>query len=66
MFNLLRNIGGSVGIAVSATLLARFSQFYQNMLVAHVNPYNPLAQQRLAELAQAAVARGAPSRHRGP
>lgn len=58
MFNLLRNIGGSVGIAVSATLLARFSQLYQNVLVTHVNPFNPIAQQRLAAAAQAAAARG--------
>jgi DHA2 family multidrug resistance protein len=58
MFNLLRNMGGSVGIAISATLLARFSQLYQNVLVAHVNPYNPTAQQGLAGAAQAAVARG--------
>jgi DHA2 family multidrug resistance protein len=58
MFNLLRNMGGSVGIAVSATLLARFSQFYQNVLAAHVTPFNPIAQQRLAVAAQAAVAKG--------
>ncbi len=58
IYNLLRNIGGSVGIAVSATLLARFSQLYQNVLVGHVNPYDPLAQQRLAALSRAALARG--------
>lgn len=40
MFNLLRNIGGSVGIAIAATLLARYSQFYQNSLVAHITPLN--------------------------
>ncbi len=62
MYNLLRNIGGGVGIAVSATLLARFSQLYQNTLVAHANPMNPAFQQRLSSLTQAAVARGvAPS-----
>jgi DHA2 family multidrug resistance protein len=60
IFNLLRNIGGSVGIAVSATLLARFSQFYQTVLVAHTNPANPIFQQRLETLTQAAQARGVP------
>ncbi|MGA7829037.1 MAG: DHA2 family efflux MFS transporter permease subunit [Geobacteraceae bacterium] len=58
IFNLLRNIGGSVGIATAATLLSRFSQFYQTDLSGHVNPFDPIAQQRLAELQQAAVARG--------
>jgi len=60
MYNLLRNIGGSVGIAVSATLLQRFNQFYQNVLVGHANPMNPLFQEKLSTLAQAAVARGVP------
>jgi DHA2 family multidrug resistance protein len=50
IYNLLRNIGGSVGIAISATLLARLAQFYQANLVGHINPYNPLFQLRLAEL----------------
>lgn len=60
MYNLLRNIGGSVGIAVSATLLQRFNQFYQTQLVAHANPMNPPFQQRLEALTQAAISRGTP------
>ena len=59
IFSLLRNIGGSVGIAISATLLSRYSQFYQTSLVAHVNPYNPVVQNRLALLKSATMARGA-------
>ena len=58
IFNLLRNLGGSVGIAISATLLSRYSQFYQTHLVAHVNPYNPVVQSRLALLKSATMARG--------
>ena len=58
MYNLLRNIGGSVGIAVSSTLLARLAQFYQTSLVGHLHPYNPLLQSRLAALKGAAMARG--------
>jgi len=58
IFNLLRNIGGSVGIATAATLLSRFSQFYQTNLAAHVTPYSPITQSRLAELQQGAVAKG--------
>jgi DHA2 family multidrug resistance protein len=58
IFNLLRNIGGSVGIATSATLLSRFSQFYQTNLAGHVNSFDPVAQLRFNELKQAAIARG--------
>ena len=58
IFSLLRNIGGSVGIAISATLLSRYSQFYQTNLAAHVNPYNPVVQTRLAMLKSATMARG--------
>jgi DHA2 family multidrug resistance protein len=58
MFNLLRNIGGSVGIAMAATLLARYSQFYQTNLVSHINPYNPTFQIRLSELKQALISKG--------
>lgn len=58
MFNLLRNIGGSVGIAMAATLLARYSQFYQNVLVANINPYSITFHQRLAELKQSLIYKG--------
>jgi MFS transporter, DHA2 family, multidrug resistance protein len=58
IYSLLRNIGGSVGIAISATLLQRYSQFYQTTLVANVNPYNPVVQSRIGMLKGAMVARG--------
>jgi len=58
IYNLLRNIGGSVGIAVSVTLLGRLSQFYQTSLAGHVNSFNPVAQMRLSWLKQAAMAKG--------
>ena len=58
LFNLLRNIGGSVGIAVAATLLSRYSQFYQTTLAADVTPYSPQAQGKMLALKQAALARG--------
>ncbi len=41
IFNLMRNIGGSVGIAVMTTLLARRQQFHQNRLVEHIRPGRP-------------------------
>jgi len=36
-YNMVRNVGGSVGIAAVTTLLARRSQEHQNTLSAHVN-----------------------------
>jgi MFS transporter, DHA2 family, multidrug resistance protein len=59
IFNLLRNIGGSVGIAISATLLARMAQFYQANIVGHINQYSPIVQSRLEGLQEAAIAKGA-------
>jgi MFS transporter, DHA2 family, multidrug resistance protein len=42
MLNLMRNVGGSVGIALVSTLLVRRSQVHQNMLGEHLNPANPI------------------------
>lgn len=58
MFNLLRNIGGSVGIAIAATMLGRFSQLYQTNLVAHITPYATAWQSRSIEMKQALIAKG--------
>ncbi len=41
MYNLLRNIGGSVGVAFVTTILARRAQFHQFRLVENLNPFNP-------------------------
>jgi len=50
IFNLMRNLGGSIGISVSTTFLARMTQTHQANLVAHMTPYDPVFQQRLAAL----------------
>ena len=59
LFNLMRNIGGSFGIALIQTLLARDRQGHTNTLVAHINPYDPAAQQMFQSLRSAFVSRGA-------
>ena len=41
LINLARNIGGSVGIANVATLLARRAQVHQSALVSHLTPLDP-------------------------
>jgi DHA2 family multidrug resistance protein len=51
VFNLMRNTGGSVGIAIVTTMLARGAQTHQAMMVAHLTPYDPAFQQRVGELA---------------
>jgi MFS transporter, DHA2 family, multidrug resistance protein len=40
IFNLMRNIGGSIGIAIMTTFLARRTQLHQNHLVANVTAGN--------------------------
>jgi DHA2 family multidrug resistance protein len=44
MFNLMRNLGGSVGIAAGTTFLSRRQQIHTHILGAHVNPFNPQTQ----------------------
>jgi DHA2 family multidrug resistance protein len=40
IFNLLRNLGGSFGVAFVTTMLARRAQFHQVHLVEHLTPFN--------------------------
>jgi DHA2 family multidrug resistance protein len=40
LFNLQRNIGGSIGISITTTLLARGSQSYQESMVGQLNAAN--------------------------
>jgi len=47
LFNLARNVGGSSGIATVTTLLARRAQFHQQVLTAHLTPYDPVYQAAL-------------------
>ena len=58
LFNLLRNIGGSVGIAAATTLLARYSQSCQNALVAQATPFHPAYQEKISLLTHGCLARG--------
>ena len=52
LFNLMRNEGGSVGIALSSTVLARHTQMHNADLVAHMTPGNPVLQQSLQMMNQ--------------
>lgn len=44
IYNLMRNLGGSIGIALCTTSISRSAQIFQNSLVKYVNPYNPAYQ----------------------
>ena len=46
-FNVLRNLGGSVGVALATTFLTRRSQGHQSVLAAHVNVWDPATAARL-------------------
>ena len=61
MFNLMRNLGGSVGIASATTYLFRREQFHTNLLGGHVNAFNPTTQLYINGLQSTMVARGADS-----
>ncbi len=58
IFNLMRNIGGSTGIAVTTTMLARREQTLINLFGENVNPYNPAARSLIYQLRAGFMARG--------
>ena len=53
LYNLLRNVGGSIGISLTDTLLARHSQVHQAYLIQNLNPGGRVYQQELARGASA-------------
>jgi DHA2 family multidrug resistance protein len=59
MFNLMRNLGGSVGIAAVTTYLARREQFHLHPLGAHVQTWSPQTRSMVRGLRGAFIARGA-------
>ncbi len=58
LFNLMRNIGGSVGIAVTGTLLTRQRQTFGAVLGERITAYDPESQATLAQLKAGFMARG--------
>ncbi len=64
IFNLMRNIGGSFGISIVTTMLARRAQEHQTYISAHINPYNPVFERYFTAL-KALFASHADSAHAG-
>jgi MFS transporter, DHA2 family, multidrug resistance protein len=53
IYNLMRNLGGSFGIALVSTWIVRRAQIHQAVMVAHLTPYDPAYRQALAAATQA-------------
>ena len=50
VINLMRNLGGSIGISASITYLARNSQATQALMNSRMTPYDPAFQQRVSAI----------------
>ncbi|WP_242054807.1 hypothetical protein [Nostoc flagelliforme] len=59
LFNMMRNMGGSIGIASLTTLLTNREQFHSNRLGDAVYLYNLETQQQIDKMTQYFVSRGA-------
>jgi DHA2 family multidrug resistance protein len=59
LFNLMRNIGGSIGIAMTGTMLVRQQQATTTLLGSHVTAYDPASQAMLAQMRAGFIAAGA-------
>ena len=46
LFNMLRNIGGSIGIAMATTAIIRRAALHQTEIGANLSPSNPVLQQK--------------------
>jgi DHA2 family multidrug resistance protein len=51
LFNMLRNIGGSIGISMATTALIRRAAMHQTEIGAHLSPSNPILQQKSRAIA---------------
>jgi DHA2 family multidrug resistance protein len=58
IFNLLRNVGGSFGVAFITTMLARRAQFHQVHLVEHLSPLDRTFQLAVPQISQTLKEKG--------
>lgn len=58
LMNLFRNIGGSTGIAMINTMLARRGQYHHQVLIGHLTPLDPNYSEALRGTAGAIAAQG--------
>jgi len=60
IYNLMRNLGGSFGIALVSTMIVRRAQVHQALMVGHLTPYDPVYVDRLAAATQALTPQSGP------
>jgi MFS transporter, DHA2 family, multidrug resistance protein len=60
LYNLTRQLGGSIGIAVSATLLSRIRATNYAVLSEHVSMFNDVTRERVGMLTRGMISRGIP------
>jgi DHA2 family multidrug resistance protein len=58
LFNLMRNLGGSIGIAMTSTMLSRYEQANAVLLGSNVNALNPASQSAFAAARGSMMASG--------
>ncbi len=58
LFNMMRNMGGSLGIASLKTLLTRREQFHSQRIGEFVSSYRPQTQQRIDQMTQYFISQG--------
>jgi DHA2 family multidrug resistance protein len=56
--NMIRQLGGSFGVALMATFIERRTAFHRSVLADHVNAFATAAQQRMAGLTQLFISKG--------
>jgi MFS transporter, DHA2 family, multidrug resistance protein len=56
--NMMRQLGGSFGVAIMATYVEHRSWFHRQNLLTHVTPYDPALRERLAALTAGFVQKG--------
>ncbi|MCJ7545735.1 MAG: DHA2 family efflux MFS transporter permease subunit, partial [Deltaproteobacteria bacterium] len=61
IFNLLRNLGGSFGVAFITTMLARRVQFHQARLIEHLTPFDRNMQLAIPQISELLRQKGFPS-----
>ena len=60
LYSLMRQLGASVGIAISATLFVQFQQSNRGEMLRHISQFSDATMQRLAGLKSLLIAHGTP------
>ncbi|HTJ64291.1 MAG TPA: MDR family MFS transporter [Alphaproteobacteria bacterium] len=58
LFNMMRNLGGAIGIALLQTFLTKREQFHSNVLTQSVSAFSEAARQRISDLTRYFLSHG--------